>query len=132
MDKNLLLTSSRLPEDDVEIAGVGTVRVRGLNRMEVFLITKIDDPVVQDRRIVAYGMVDPKLTEAEVQRWQEVSAGGEIEIVSRAIYRLSGLLDGASQEVHKSVSGEPDAGVRVLPVPEVVYDGVAAPGTDEQ
>ena len=69
MDKELLF-KARLPEADVDIPGVGTVRVRGLSRVEAMLVQKVDDPETRERRILAYGMVDPPLSEGEAGRWE--------------------------------------------------------------
>jgi hypothetical protein len=35
-----------------------------------------------ERKILALGMVDPTMTEAEAGQWQKASPGGEIEAVS--------------------------------------------------
>ena len=124
MDKELLL-KPRLPEDDVEIPGVGTVRVRGLSRYEVLLAQR-EQPKgagAMERVILRFGLVDPELTEDEVTQWQKASPAGELEPVTRRIQALSGMGEGADKAQYKSVRDEPDAGVRVLPGPEAVHDG---------
>ncbi|HET9876920.1 MAG TPA: hypothetical protein VFQ37_14335, partial [Mycobacterium sp.] len=87
----------------VEIPGVGTVRVRGISRVELLGIRKatddstMDGPRVLDleRRMVALAMVDPVMTEAQVGEWQKVAPAGEVDKISNAISELSGLVEGA-------------------------------------
>lgn len=105
MDKELLF-KPRLAEEDVEVPGVGTVRVRALNRAESIAVAEAKTVAERDRRLLAAGMVDPALSLAEVGRWQDASPGGEIERVSEVIARLSGMLPGADKEAYKSVRGE--------------------------
>jgi hypothetical protein len=109
MDKTALLTE-RIPRTEVEIDGVGTVTVRGLSRYELHLSGKgADDAAVIERRMIAIAMVDPELTEAEVELWQKNSSAGELAAVTVAIRDLSGLKSGADKEAYKSLRGEPDA-----------------------
>lgn len=97
MNKEELL-KLRLREQDVELPGVGSVRIRALSRAEVLRIKdKPMDIDVMERKLISAAMVDPKLTEAEVQEWQDVSEAGELEIVTRAITKLSGLSEGAGK-----------------------------------
>ena len=97
------LFKPRLEEADVKIEGVGTVRVRALSRGETFSVQQLTG-ALQDRKILHYGMVDPKLTEAEAGKWQHASPAGEIEAVTTKISELSGI----TQESPKS--GLPDSG----------------------
>lgn len=130
MDKDLLF-KPRLPEADVDLPGVGTVRVRGLTREEVFLVRKATDDaqmdgpriLVLERKLLAKAMVDPPLTEAEVGRWQEASVAGELGPVVDTVQRLSGIFEGAAKRGVPGVRGEPGDGVRVLPGAEAVDDG---------
>lgn len=110
VDKEALF-APRLPEDDVEIPGVGTVRVRALSRGEVFGVQKLQGTPVIERKILALGMVDPTLTEAEVQRWQDASPGGELDPVVDRIRVLSGLAEGAEKAAVLDFRDEPDGGV---------------------
>lgn len=105
MDKELLF-KPRLAEEDVDVPGVGTVRVRALNRLEAMHVQGAKTPAESDRRILALGLVDPTITEEEARRWQEASAAGEIEPVTTAIARLSGIGPGADKEAYKSVRGD--------------------------
>lgn len=106
MDKEFLF-KPRLPEADVEIPGVGTVRVRGLSRVEVLSIQKLgrdgSNVGLIERHVVAMGMVDPALSVSDVERWQEASPGGEIDVVADRIRELSGIGEGAAKAQYKSV-----------------------------
>lgn len=99
------LLKGRLPEREVEIPDLGTVRVRGLSRAEVLKLQKLglDNVGALERKIVHLGLVDPALTEAEVDTWYEAAPGGELEPVSKAIQELSGLVEGAEKAAYKSV-----------------------------
>lgn len=113
MDKELLL-KSRLPEDEVDVPGVGKVRVRGLTRAEVLMVRKATDDehmdgpraLVLERKLLAKAMLDPVLTEAEVGAWQDCAAAGEMEPVINRVQELSALVKGASK------SGVPGDGER--------------------
>jgi len=96
VDKGALL-APRLGEDTHEIEGVGTVRIRGLSRAEVLAAQKLGDVAKSDRFMVSRALLEPTLTEADVQAWQESSSAGEIEGLTVAIATLSGLGVGASK-----------------------------------
>jgi len=122
MDKELLL-KPRLPEADVEVPGIGTVRVRGLNRVEALHVQSADGPEPMERRLLSLGMVDPTLSESEAGRWMKGSPAGEIEPVTTKIAELSGMYQGADKEAYKSVRDGSEPGVRILSGTEVVDDG---------
>lgn len=129
MDKEALF-APRLPEDDVEIPGIGTVRVRGLSRHEMLTAGRLESKGVEamERYMLHCGMVDPAIGEDDAARWQKVSPAGEIMPVVAKINELSGIGPGAQKEAYKSVRDEPDAGVRVLSSAETVDDrGNSAP-----
>lgn len=125
MDKELLF-KPRLPEEDVEIEGVGTVRVRGLSRIEAIHVQAAKG-AEQERRILALGMVEPALTEDEVKLWQKASPAAEIEKVAGRITVLSGLAEDSAKTAYKSDGSESGAGVRDVPGAEAGDDGGEAP-----
>ena len=131
-------TDSGLPEDAVEVDGMGTVHVRGLSRGEVFMMQKsradggIKTEDAWERRMLAIGLVAPAMTEDEVGTWQRVSPAGEMEPVAAKIRDLSGLGEGADKSGVSGVREDDGAGVRVLPGAEAVNDGGPAPGADER
>lgn len=107
MDKAALL-AKRLPEGKVELS-VGTVTVRGLSRAETIAVQAIDDPATQDRKMLAYGLVDPQLDEDEVAAWEAAAPNSEHRQVLNEIVRLSRLTDSAPKEAVKSVRGRSSA-----------------------
>lgn len=129
-DLKARLLKPRIPEGTVELE-LGTVRVRGLSRGEVYMTQQCKGVEAMERKILALGMVDPPMTEAEVRQWQENSPAGELEAVTKKIQQLSGLGEGADKSGVPGVRGEPGSGVRVLPGDEAGDDGRADPGVDE-
>lgn len=106
MDKAKLF-ARRLDEEDVEIPGVGTVRVRALTRDEALKVNGVElEQAELERRLLAWALVDPVLTEDEVAKWQAASNAGEIEHVTRVITRLSGMEAKADKAAYKSVRGK--------------------------
>lgn len=120
-DKELLF-KSRLPEDDVEVPGIGTVRVRGLSRTEALHCRGTSDLVAVERRMLAAGLVDPVLSENEVKRWQEASPAGELEALTLKISELSGMTETAAKEAYVEFEENPDAEFRDVPGAEAVDD----------
>lgn len=109
LDKERLLapraaTSHGMEEADVDVPGYGTVRVRGLNRIETMGIQRIDDHAERERHMIACGLVDPPFTLDEAAEWQRVTTGGgELEAVTRRIGELSGLVEGADKSRRAAV-----------------------------
>lgn len=147
MDKEQLFRA-RLDEDDVEVPGVGTVRVRALNRAEAMSVQAAEGTEATERRILAFGVIDPPFfdgepadlpyetrlrnAERDAARWQMASPGGEIEPVTRKIAALSGMgPDSAKQAVREFVAN-PDAEFPVLPGAEAGDDGGPAQGGDAE
>lgn len=111
MDEDLKsrLLKPRLPEAEVEIPDIGTVRVRGLSRAESMVIQGMNGLEETERKILHFGMVDPAMTEDEAGEWQNASPGAELEPVVEKIAALSGMVVNAPKEQYKSVRDEPDA-----------------------
>lgn len=126
-DKELLF-KSRLPEADVEVPGVGTIRVRGLSRDEALRVRGTSDVATIERRMIALGCVDPVLTEDEVKRWQMACPAGELEPITATITELSGMMEGAAKEAYREFDADSDAEFRVLPGPEAGDDSGSPEG----
>ena len=136
-DKEQLL-KPRLPEAEVELPGVGTVRVRGLSRGEVLNMQKatdiearnMDGPryLIIERKMIAKAMVDPELSEDEVQNWQMNSPAGELEPVTKKIQELSGMSEAAEKEAVKTFRDDSGDGVRVLSGDEALDDSGGTSG----
>lgn len=103
MDKSALLADRvTLNSTDVDIEGVGTIRVRGLSRFELLIAQKKypDDTLKQERFILSTALVDPQLTEDDVAAWQRSSPPMEIDSVAQVVNRLSGIgKDAAKSDV---------------------------------
>ncbi len=96
----------RCPERDVELPGVGTVRVRGLTRAEIVEISKaVNDGKDMEPRSLSLAMVAPKLTEDEVRQLLAVAPFAEIELLTTAVNELSGIAGRADKEAYKSPGG---------------------------
>lgn len=111
-DLKAKLLKPRIAEAEVELE-LGTVRVRGLSRGEVFAMQKakadggIKDEAAWERRLVSLALVDPVMTEDEVGEWQRISPAGELEPVGNKIRELSGLAEGADKSRVPDVRDEP-------------------------
>lgn len=91
VDKAALFTR-RLTEEDIELPGVGTIRVRALSRAEALQVTDKKMPVeLMEQKLLSMAMVDPVMSEQDVRAWQEAAGAGELEPVTEVIQRLSGL-----------------------------------------
>lgn len=120
-------TVSGLPEDEVDIPGIGTVRVRGLSRIEALAIRRIEDMAGSERKMVSTAMLDPTMNEEEVHTWQRVSAAGEMEPVTSKIAELSGMLSNSAKEAVKEFEADSELEFRVLPSSETEHDGSGSP-----
>lgn len=113
MDKATLLSRSAedLPQDDVPIPGVGTMRVRALSRAEALRLENAGSSATREAQILSWGIVDPVLTVAEVNQWLATSPAGEAQPVSQKIAELSGMLEDSAKSAYKSNGDGTDAGV---------------------
>jgi hypothetical protein len=120
LDLAELTEGDELPEADVPLRK-GKVRVRALTRAEVMIVRSsvksIEDAIKRtaelERKMLAKAMVSPAMNVAQVERWQETSAAGEIEPVVQVVQGLSGLLEGAAKEAYKAFEADPDAEFRL-------------------
>jgi hypothetical protein len=130
MDKADLFVDNA-EREDVEISR-GVVTVRTLSRAEILLCTKLSDQgaLAMERRQLSLAMVDPDMSEADVERWQAVPGSfQDIQKVVEAVNRMSGIGKAAQKEAYKSLPSESGAVVGVLPSEQAGDDGgAAAPG----
>jgi hypothetical protein len=106
MDKSKLIADRvTATTGEVEIPGVGTVKIRALSRWEMMQASKKagDDPLIQERYILACAMLDPVMGEDDVAAWQKSSVPGEINEVAKAVNKLSGIGPDSAKEQYKSV-----------------------------
>jgi hypothetical protein len=108
MDKEALFVD-RLPQDDVEVPGLGTFRVRALSRAEAQRLESAPTLGDKERIVLSCGVVDPALTEADAKRWLASATFGEVDPVMRRIAQLSGLLEDSAKAAYKSDGDGSDA-----------------------
>lgn len=84
--------------EDVTLPNGRVVKVRGLSRYEHMLIAKnTEDGNVIERRMLRYGMVEPKMTEDQAEAWQRNGRTDVVKFATEAIRNLSGFGDGADK-----------------------------------
>lgn len=95
IDKDAFLKAST-PEETICLPGVGDVRVRGLTRSEAVSLSEVkSDTPALERLIVRLGLVQPALSEAEVEAWYESAPSGLTDLIVNAVTRLSGADESA-------------------------------------
>lgn len=95
IDKDTFL-KPLIPTEIVDLPGLGKIRVRGLSRAEAVALSGVkDDAAKLEQKIILYGMAEPSLTVDEVARWYDAAPAGLIDIIVKAVERLSGLGEGA-------------------------------------
>jgi len=98
--KARLLGTGRLPQDTVDVDGVGQVLVRGLTRTEILIYQskreRLDEGPVEAWAL-SVCMIDPQLTEDEAGQWQSTAPAGEVQAVVSKALKLSGLGAGADK-----------------------------------
>jgi hypothetical protein len=100
------LLSARTVEHEVEIPGVGTVKVRALTREEALAVRNQEMTVAEmEQKLLAAAMLEPQLTVKEVAMWQRNSPAGELEPVVNKIVEISGLAVEAAKEAMKTFRG---------------------------
>lgn len=105
LDKAALFAGSKPEETDLDLPGVGTIRIRGLRRVDTFAVREAgDDVAVMNRRVLALGLVEPTMSEADAAQWMQVASSDIVGRVVEAIFGLSGMGKDAQK------SGVPAAG----------------------
>lgn len=98
VDKEMFLKVP-MPEKEVDLPGLGTVRVRGLSRAEVLTLSEMKgDTGRLERAIIRLGVADPQLSDGEVAAWYESAPAGHTDLIVDAVSVLSGM----SKEAPKS------------------------------
>lgn len=79
-------------EEDVEIAGVGMVRIRPLTTVEAGKVFQVQDAGERIAAAVGMALVEPKLTEDETRQLLHAAAGRMAPLVQRVL-ALAGMMD---------------------------------------
>lgn len=95
------LFSAELREEEFEVRPGKTIRIRALTRAEMIQgATLEENRHKQEQYLLSRAVVSPVLTEEDVKQWQRRAAFMEVEHVSRAVNRLSGVgRDAAKSDV---------------------------------
>lgn len=100
------LLAAGVPEDVVEIPGIGFVKVRGLSRGELHLLTKKDggEPSAEtsDLFYFVHGLVDPRVTETQARKIFDAIGYGTLQPVIAKISELSGVSRDDQKAAYKS------------------------------
>lgn len=95
---DLLVDQFSADTADVTLSNGQTVKVRGMSRMELLLTRKgTEDAGEIERRMLAYCMVEPKMTVGQAGAWQKATGPMVIAPVTERIRDLSGLGEGADK-----------------------------------
>jgi hypothetical protein len=108
LTKEQLKAKREAVTEEVEVAGMGTVLVRGLTRKEVLDGQRNRNGTAAiERYMLSKGVVDPQLTEDDVAEIQAVSLAGELEAATSKIQELSKIDSAkAAKELYKSIRDE--------------------------
>lgn len=128
IDKERLL-KARLSEREVELPGVGTVRVRGLSRAETVHLGTLDVNAA-DAFLLHRGLVDPALTLEEVEQWRDSASAEEIHPAYEMIGALSGLGSEAMRQAVLSFREPAGEAAGIPPGPDLGDDGGPPAGRD--
>ena len=83
---------------DVMLPRGKRVKVRGMTRYELMLTRKgTEDAAEIERRMISMCLIEPRMTGAQVDRWQKSTGPMVMAPVTEAIRRLSGLGDDADK-----------------------------------
>jgi hypothetical protein len=100
------LLKARFGIEEIEIPGVGTVKVRALSRAQAMQLRDKEMTVAEvEQKLLAWAMVDPVMTMTDVQAWQENSPAGELQPITEAITRLSGMETSAPKQAMRDFRG---------------------------
>lgn len=94
-----LNTAEELATEDVTLPNGKVVKVRGLSRFEYMLAGKDNDGDANkfENQFLRFGLVEPKLTVEQAEKWRKTANTKVVGPVSEAIRRLSGLGDDADK-----------------------------------
>lgn len=124
-----LLLKPRLEEREVDLPGVGAVRVRGLSRAETVRLGQLELGQA-DAFLLQRGLVQPALTPEEIDQWRDSVSADEIAPAYEMIAALSGIGPAALREAVLSFRGGAGETAGVPPGPDAGDDGGPPAGRD--
>lgn len=95
-------------EEDFQLPSGLVVRIRPLTRAEVFTFSgKNMPPDQQEVRMLSKALVLPRMSEADVRKWQSTAVAGELQGLTEYCQEISGM----SRKGEKAAAREfPDGG----------------------
>jgi hypothetical protein len=107
---DLVAGDLELDGEDVTLPSGRRVRVRGLSRHELMFNGKgTEDSEVIERRNIVSCLVEPRMTLAQVEKWQRNGkAGGDLRYLSEIIRDASGMGQGADKSGLREDGSGPD------------------------
>jgi hypothetical protein len=103
----LLAEEADTETEEVDVPGVGTVTVRGLNRDEAYLVAGQKGGVrAKEVQMVTIGLVDPAMTFKEVEQMFKRRKAGTVQAIIDKINELSGMEDDSRKEAMATFLGE--------------------------
>lgn len=96
------LLAPRIGEGVITIENVGELYVRPLTRAQAMQVHACTDEAVAENLLISLGVVEPRLTVAEVEAWAQSAPAGEMQAVSLAIGKISGMTASSGKESYKS------------------------------
>lgn len=109
------LTKDRVSktEEDYELPGIGTIRIRALNRREAQMVAAAGGPGVgvKERLMISLSMVQPKMTVDDVGAWEKACVAGEMQDLGTRISDISGVSGGTDKAVVQSFRDGSEPGV---------------------
>jgi hypothetical protein len=99
------ILAKRTKVQTVTIPDVGDVKVRALTREEVLGIHGEGemDVSAMEQKLIAVALVEPQLSAEDVAEWYSSAPAGELNPVTEAITKLSGLSVDAAKSVGPGV-----------------------------
>lgn len=85
---------------DVEIEPFGTFTVKGLTRGEVLAMRQNQsaDLAALERKMLVKALLEPKMSDGQLRKWQEVAPAGQMQPLIEAVEVLSGMREGEVKE----------------------------------
>jgi len=91
---------------EVTLPSGATVAIRGLTREEALAVHGEEmDAADLERRMLAWALVEPVMTEDEVGEWQKVCSAGELVPLVDAVLDISGMTTEAPNRAARRFRG---------------------------
>lgn len=110
--KNKLLSLCKLPEEVLEVEGVGTFRIRALRREDVLELGIVGKSLTSEklaeaeRLLLSKSLIDPPFSPEEIKMVQENCPADMYDTLIDACLSLSGLAKDSAKEAVKNFRDE--------------------------